>query len=85
LTQTASPSPGPRARTAPRPLERKGVSLGVSQVTFRGKNRADVKRKALSYWSCNQRSLGLRLAEFLRACSMDSDECRIVFTYPSAK
>ena len=69
---------------APRP-SRKGVSLGVSQVTFHGKDRTDVKRKALSYWSCNQRSLGLRLADFLRACSIDSSECSITFTFPSAK
>jgi hypothetical protein len=54
-------------------------------VTFHGKNRADVKRKALTYWSCNQRSLGLRLADFLRACTMDNSECEIVFTFPSAK
>ena len=54
-------------------------------MTFHGKDRADVKRKALSYWSCNQRSLGLRLADFLRACRLDSDECRIVFTFPTAK
>ena len=57
----------------------------MSQVTFHGKDRTDVKRKALSYWSCNQRSLGLRLADFLRACALDSNDCRIVFTYPSAK
>ena len=49
------------------------------------KGVGDVKRKALSYWSCNRRSLGIRLADFLRACSIDSSECRIVFTFPSAK
>jgi hypothetical protein len=49
-------------------------------MIFRGKNRKDVKRKALSYWASNADNLGLSLRGFLICCRMDTAETTIVFT-----
>jgi hypothetical protein len=51
-------------------------------MIFRGKNRNDVKRKALNYWAAHSDQLGLSLQEFLVHCRIDLPERTIVFTAP---
>ncbi len=51
-------------------------------MIFRGRDRNDVKRKALSYWASNSDRLGLSLRQFLGLCRMDRAERTIVFTAP---
>lgn len=48
-------------------------------MTFEGRDRAHVKRKALHYWATNAGRLGLSLRQFLERCRMDGDQRRIVF------
>ena len=76
----------------PRPEGFKGVSGGVIQlkpganassqregIRFRGRNRADAKRKALNFWYINQSRLRLNLRDFSAQCRLLSDEKTIVF------
>jgi len=51
-------------------------------MIFYGKDRNDVKRKALSYWASNSGSLGLSLSQFLQRCRIDLAERTIVFHAP---
>ena len=51
-------------------------------VVFRGHSRADVKRRAVRWWSRHAAST-MPLQRFLASCRMDSAERVIVFT-PSA-
>jgi hypothetical protein len=51
-------------------------------MIFNGRDRADVKRKALSFWASNSGHLGLSLREFLRRCRLGADERTIVFMAP---
>lgn len=48
-------------------------------VRFRGRNRADAKRKALNFWYINQNHLNLSLREFSAQCRLLDDERTIVF------
>ena len=50
-----------------------------SVVRFRGRNRADAKRKALNFWYVNQQRLGLSLGAFSAQCRLLEDERTIVF------
>ncbi len=51
-------------------------------MIFNGRDRADVKRKALSYWASNSGRLGLSLRDFLGRCRMGADERTITFSAP---
>lgn len=51
-------------------------------VYFRGRNRADAKRKALNYWYINQARLGLSLRDFSTRCRLLDDERTILFYDP---
>lgn len=53
-------------------------------MQFRGRNRKDVKRKVLTYWSSHSRDLGLTLREFLANCRMGPNEQTIVFIQPQS-
>lgn len=55
------------------------VTLGEYKVNFNGRNRAQVKRKALDYWFHNRDRLRLTLPDFMRQCRMSSDERTITF------
>lgn len=48
-------------------------------VVFRGHSRADVKRKAVRWWS-RHAAATLPLRDFLAACRMDASERVIVFS-----
>ncbi len=52
-------------------------------MIFNGRDRADVKRKALSYWASNSGRLGLSLRAFLGRCRLGVDERTITFTAPN--
>ena len=51
-------------------------------MIFRGRDRADVKRKALTYWVRHSSHLGLTLQQFLGCCRMGTNERTIVFMGP---
>lgn len=51
-------------------------------MIFNGRDRADVKRKALSYWASNSGAMGLSLRAFLGRCRMGTDERTIIYTAP---
>lgn len=48
---------------------------------FRGRNRADAKRRALNYWYVNRTRLGVDLRAFSERCRLQTDNCTILF-YP---
>lgn len=48
---------------------------------FRGRNRADAKRRALNYWYINRRELGVDLRAFSERCRLQTDNRTILF-YP---
>jgi hypothetical protein len=48
-------------------------------VSFSGRDRVDVKRRALDYWYQNRERLGLSLCRFLLQCKMSGDGRTIVF------
>ncbi len=51
-------------------------------MTFRGRDRRDVKRKALSYWASHTGELNMGLRDFLRCCRLGANEQTIVFKFP---
>ena len=51
---------------------------------FRGRDRKDVKRKVLSYWTVHSRELGMTLREFLTHCRMGPNEQTIIYTAPQS-
>jgi hypothetical protein len=51
-------------------------------MIFNGRDRADVKRKALSYWASNSGCLGMSLRDFLGRCRLGADERTIIFSAP---
>lgn len=54
-------------------------SLTPKVVTFKGRNRADAKRRALNYWYVNQRRLALDIRAFTARCRLQSDGNTILF------
>jgi hypothetical protein len=56
------------------------VTLGEYKVNFTGRNRVQVKRKALDYWFHNRDRLRLGLNEFFSHCRLSSDERTITFS-----
>jgi len=52
-------------------------------MIFNGRDRSDVKRKALTFWASNSSRLGMSLRDFLRCCRLGADERTIVFTAPN--
>ena len=52
-------------------------------MTFNGRDRADVKRKALSFWAFNSGRLGVSLRDFLSCCRLGADERTIIYTAPN--
>ena len=59
-----------------------GFDQGEITMTFRGRNRRDVKRKALAYWASHAADLGLGLRAFLNCCRMGPNDQTIIFTVP---
>ena len=55
------------------------MGLGEFKVEFSGRDRADVKRKALDYWYHNRHLLNLDLKDFLGRCRVSADERTITF------
>ena len=53
--------------------------LQRNPVSFSGRDRVHVKRKALDYWFHNKGRLGLSLREFLLQCRLSNDGRTIVF------
>ena len=53
-------------------------------MQFRGRDRRDVKRKALTYWASHSRDLGLTLREFLANCRIGPNEQTIIFNQPQS-
>lgn len=53
-------------------------------MQFRGRDRKEVKRKVLFYWTEHSRDLGLTLREFLAHCRMGPNEQTIIFTAPQS-
>ncbi len=54
--------------------------LGEYKVNFSGRNRAQVKKKALEYWFNNRDRLRLSLNDFVSRCRMSPDERTITFS-----
>ncbi len=52
---------------------------GARPVVFHGRDRADVKRAALAWWSRHGRAAGLSLREFQARCRLGPDQRTIVF------
>jgi len=48
-------------------------------ITFFGRDRADVARRALDYWYRQPRRSGVTLKQFLQGCRLSRDERTIVF------
>ncbi len=53
-------------------------------MQFRGRDRKDVKRKVLTYWTSHARDLNMTLREFLAHCRMGPNEETITFTAPQS-
>jgi hypothetical protein len=53
-------------------------------MQFRGRDRKEVKRKVLVYWTHNSLDLGMTLREFLAHCRMGPNEQTITFTAPQS-
>ena len=53
--------------------------LNRNSVTFTGKDKIEVKRRALDYWYRNPRLDGHSLRDFLSRCRLSADGRRIVF------
>jgi hypothetical protein len=53
-------------------------------MQFRGRDRRDVKRKVLTYWTAHYREIDLSLRDFLAHCRMGPNEQTIIFTQPQA-
>jgi hypothetical protein len=51
-------------------------------MQFRGRNRKDVKRKVLTYWTAHALDLDLSLRDFLANCRMGPNEQTIIFISP---
>jgi hypothetical protein len=56
------------------------VTLGEFKVAFNGRNRAQVKKKALDYWVKNRERLELSLKDYISKCRLSPDERTITFT-----
>lgn len=54
--------------------------LGEYKVNFNGRDRVQVKRKALDYWYDNRDKLQLSLRDFFSRCRMSRDERTITFS-----
>lgn len=50
-------------------------------MSFKGRNRADAKRRALNYWFLNKNKLGMGIQDFSARCRLKEDGRTIVF-YP---
>ncbi len=65
-----------------------GVTLKTNHVpdtmTFRGRSRADAKRRALNYWYMNRTTLRMDLRTFSEHCRLQADNKTIIF-YPQAQ
>jgi hypothetical protein len=48
-------------------------------ITFVGKDRVEVTRRALDYWYRTLRGPGITLKEFLRHCRLSADGTTIIF------
>jgi hypothetical protein len=48
-------------------------------VQFSGRNRAEAKRAALSYWYRHRDRLSLTVSDFFGSCRLSSDERTIFF------
>jgi hypothetical protein len=55
------------------------TQLGFSPLRFTGRNRAEAKRAALSYWYRHRERLALTLRDFFSFCRLSSDERTIFF------
>ena len=74
------------SRGGARPPESEGRDNGVYQgqltterVSFSGKDRNQVRRKALDYWYQHRGELGLNLRAFLDRCLLSGDGRTIIF------
>jgi hypothetical protein len=56
------------------------VTLGEFKVNFNGRDRVQVKRKALDYWYDNRDKLQLSMRDFFSRCRMSRDERTITFS-----
>jgi hypothetical protein len=55
--------------------------LANSRVAFSGRDRTQVKRKALDYWYANQRTLRMGVREFFARCRLSPDGRAITFDH----
>ena len=53
--------------------------LANSRVAFSGRDRTQVKQKALDYWYANRRTLRLSMREFFARCRLSPDGRAITF------
>ena len=60
-------------------IQLKSDALADDGIRFRGRSRADAKRKALNFWYINQARLNLTLREFSAKCRLLPDDKTIVF------
>lgn len=56
--------------------------LGEFKVNFSGRDRVQVKRKALDYWYDNRHKLQLSMRDFFSRCRMSRDGQTITFSTP---
>jgi hypothetical protein len=58
-----------------------GRKLGLKQnrITFVGRDKVEVARRALDYWYRNPMREGLTLIDFLHRCRISADERKITF------
>jgi hypothetical protein len=48
-------------------------------VKFKGKDRTDVKKRALDYYFCNREHLGGSMKSFLKRCVIDPSGKTIIY------
>ena len=53
--------------------------VAVKVLRFIGKNRIDVKKRALDYYLCNREQLGGSMKEFFRRCVIDPSGRTIIY------
>jgi hypothetical protein len=51
----------------------------LNPVSFSGRDRVEVQRRALDFWYHNRERLGLDLCAFLARCTLSADEKSLTF------
>jgi hypothetical protein len=55
------------------------LEMGGRTLKFTGRNRLEAKRKALQFWYTNQETLRESMQDFMKRCTLSSDQKVITY------